>query len=412
MTESVLRRQFSINSKQQSPYWPTNYTDDWLINQQFNSTSSNLSYEDSAANPPKTYSLLHLLVLVLSTYFIPVIIGVGIVGNGLALVVFLGTYLKRLSLSVYLAALAVSDAVFLLTLFILWLEYVNVPIFHRNGWCQGAIFLSYCSSFLSVWFVVSFTVERYIAICHPLKRPELCTTSRAKCVVVALTLFSLMGYSCTLWTSGVVVVAGKTEKHRTCTPLKDYLQIHTVLTYIDTIVTLIIPFLLIIGLNITIAHRIAYFYQRRQTVQGSPKGNQSLCSRAQLKVTKMLLLLSSLFLLINLPSYAMRMRIIIMSVLDRTDEISHQEMLLQQLFQIVYYSNFAINFVLYSLCSAKFREAFARFWWQMKYKSVRLTANLYRALRKDDSSSAEPDYPTILQLRHVGNMNQKLCMYD
>ncbi|KAG8326321.1 G-protein coupled receptor activity protein [Homalodisca vitripennis] len=46
-------------------------------------------------------------------------------------------------------------------------------------------------SFLSVWFVVAFTVERFIAVRYPLKRPSMCTVTRAKMVLSVLTLFTL-----------------------------------------------------------------------------------------------------------------------------------------------------------------------------------------------------------------------------
>ena len=50
---------------------------------------------------------------------------------------------------------------------------------------------------------------RYIAICHPLRRPEMCTAYRAKIVVIFLLVIASVGYSCSLWTSTVTVFKGK-----------------------------------------------------------------------------------------------------------------------------------------------------------------------------------------------------------
>ncbi|CAE1244110.1 unnamed protein product [Acanthosepion pharaonis] len=105
--------------------------------------------------------------------------------------VFSAKSLRRLSSSVYVQAVLVSDTVFLLTLFALWLESFGYDAIHMNGICQSNIYLSYVGSFLSVWYVVCITIENYITICHPLKINKLCTFMRARVVTVSLAVASL-----------------------------------------------------------------------------------------------------------------------------------------------------------------------------------------------------------------------------
>ena len=145
-----------------------------------------------------TTALFGRLLWNLHLYVTPVIIFVGLVGNVCSFVVFVFTHLRELSASVYLASLAVADTGFLLQLFAMWLGYVRVFVFHMNGWCQTFVYVSYVTSFLSVWLVVGFTVERYVAVCHPLRRHDMCTLRRAKMVVGALVTFSLLFYRCGL----------------------------------------------------------------------------------------------------------------------------------------------------------------------------------------------------------------------
>lgn len=336
-------------------------------------------------------SYLHKIVHILNTFYIPTVIGLGLLGNIIAFAVFVATYLNRLSLSVYMAALAVSDSGFLVGLFISWLEYADMPLFHTNGWCQFVIYITYVCSFLSAWFVVSFTVERYIAICHPLHRPEMCTTRRAKGVVGGLTLFGLLAYAVSLWTSGIK----KLHKYEICTALNDYYDIHRALTYVDIVITLIIPFCVIFAFNVIIAHKIGYFYSKTQhpaipmtATWTNRKGPRvGLGNKAQYQVTKLLLIISTVFLVINMPSYALRLKIFVINFTHKVQHYSQKEAQMQQLFQFLFYLNFAINFFLYSLCSKKFREAISRLSFQIKYKLVNFCARSYQRIR----GSSSPD---------------------
>lgn len=119
-------------------------------------------------------------------YYIPTIVIFGCIGNILSVIVFCRTKLRKLSSSYYLAALGISDTIFLLVAFATWLNFVNINIYNQRMFCEFFTYLSGLCSFLSVWFVVAFTVERYIAVQYPLKRQSMCTVKRACTVLVCL----------------------------------------------------------------------------------------------------------------------------------------------------------------------------------------------------------------------------------
>ena len=167
---------------------------------------------DSEVTTSQEEVVIKLAVIYMKKYIFPVIIFIGLIGNTISTIVFLGTYLHQLSLSIYLAALSSSDTIFLLGMFIIWLEYVQVPLFHTVGICQIVIYTSYTNGFLSVWFVVSFSVERFIAIWKPLRKPDMCTTKRAKMVVIGLSLFAMLAYSCSLRTVGIKIIKNNAKQ--------------------------------------------------------------------------------------------------------------------------------------------------------------------------------------------------------
>ena len=331
-------------------------------------------------------------------YYMPTIITLGLCGNTVSLVVFMTTYLNRLSLSVYLGALAISDSGFLLSLSLAWWKYDNELVFHRPGLCQLVIFSTYVFSFLSAWFVVSFTVERYIAICLPFKRPEMCTASRAKKVVCGLTVTAVLMYSCSLWMTGVQVTPN--EKHRYCMPLPGYYRIHMILTYADGLTSLILPFLSIFIFNLKIAHNLALSARstgcrRHESVTSVRSGlvktssrSSNMSNMAQNKVTKLLVIVSSMFLILNLPSCVMRFRLFVITFTDPLHNRSRLERDIQKLCQFLFYLNFSINFFLYSFCGSKFREALFRLMWKIKYK---LAGIFHCNLRESPSST-----PTVI----------------
>lgn len=137
-----------------------NRTDSFDIEALLNLTrSGNFSFDfrDFQSEQPTSFSKL---IAGLNLYAIPIIIMVGVAGNTLSFYVFLGTYLSRQSSSIYLAYLSVADTGFLLSLFLVWLEWVDIKLFHKQGWCQLILYTTYLFSYLSVWTVVAFTAER------------------------------------------------------------------------------------------------------------------------------------------------------------------------------------------------------------------------------------------------------------
>jgi len=88
--------------------------------------------------------------------------------------------------------LGISDTCFLLGTLVPWLTFVKVNIYNRNYFCQFFMYISGMCNFLSVWLVVAFTLERFIAVLYPLQRQSVCTVKRAKGVLVALTVIGVI----------------------------------------------------------------------------------------------------------------------------------------------------------------------------------------------------------------------------
>ncbi|KAG5867916.1 hypothetical protein JTB14_022609 [Gonioctena quinquepunctata] len=126
--------------------------------------------------------------------FVPILLCIGLVGNTITVMV-LTRRRMRSSTNTYLSALAIADIIQLIFGFLLSFEHDDIHdkkyelywrFYGLTHWlCDAA-------NGTSVWLAVSFTVERYIAVCFPMKGKVFCTERRAKSIIVIVYIFCLV----------------------------------------------------------------------------------------------------------------------------------------------------------------------------------------------------------------------------
>ncbi|XP_067685024.1 neuropeptides capa receptor-like [Haliotis asinina] len=276
--------------------------------------------------------------------YVPTIVVIGLTGNFLSLAVFTASQFRHVSSSGYLAALACADNLFLLSLLVTWLDGI-IPIMVSKEACRFIIFITYTSSFLSVWNVVCFTSERYIAICHPLHAPIIFSKLQEKYVVITFVILSAVLYNFALWTTESQYYINR----MLCANNPTFFFLMNIVTWIDTILTMILPFLLILFMNFRIVWRVIRYQRKRQSVLQTHQ--TALKNKSQMRITRTLLLVSTTFLVLNLPSHVMRLKQLIANYSSLYRE------LIQEIVQLVYYSNFSVNFFLYAIYGKHFKQS-------------------------------------------------------
>lgn len=359
---------------------------------------------------------------ILKNYGIPIVILIGCIGNIMSFCVFVASHLKFQSSSIYLAFLSVVDTAFLLCLLVSWLWQLDINLIHRQGICQTVLYFSNATGFLSVYTVVIFTIERWIIVFHPVKKNVWCTTKKARITITIISCIAFCIYSYTIWSTGIFVLH---DGQSYCISKPKYAIVLQVISIIDTLITLILPAVIISLLNVKITMKIWEFVHKDNTnnlYMVSPTADQpmSRCSillnhfnngadetevganvtikkysrtninsvttynsrsklktrklksrgkgRLHMRTTRSLLIVSSVFVVLNLPSHAFRIYIVIAELIDPTYVYPRLVLFLQHVFQLIYYLNFAVNFFLYSACSKSFRQAFYRLCLRFKRK--------------------------------------------
>ena len=296
---------------------------------------------------------------VIRQFVLPLICLFGVIGNTLAVSTFLRPSLRRYSCSVLLATRAVSDNGFLITLFIVWLDFVDVRIFHTKGVCQITLFLSYVCSFLSVWCVAIVTLENYIRICHSTNAASMCTSKNAVYSVAVGIFIALLMYNFPLWATSVQVFGGKTF----CMTKDRYGHFELALTYIDTLLTLIIPLSAIVICMTLIICSSSEARRRQERLNSHSTTALLVASRRHesphTTVTRLLFVVTVMFLILHTPSHIIRVKVMIENITGNFISTSDTDRTLQQLLQILYYLNFSVNIMIYLTCGRNFRNVFA-----------------------------------------------------
>ncbi|XP_035011759.2 thyrotropin releasing hormone receptor 2 [Hippoglossus stenolepis] len=300
-----------------------------------------------------------------SVFLVLLVCGMGIVGNIMVVVVVLTTRHMRTPTNCYLVSLAIAD---LMVLVAAGLPNVadsltGTWVFGHAG-CLGITYLQYLGINASSCSITAFTVERYIAICHPMKAQTVCTVSRAKRIIAGVWIFTCV--YCMLWFFLVDIQVGP-DGHVQCGyRVKRELYLPIYLT--DFAIFYVIPLLLAIVLYGLIA-RILYLSPLphhpdtsattlRRSCRETPepgKGGRpgrpktALSSRKQ--VTKMLAVVVILFALLWMPY---RTLVLINSFVS-TPYLDAWFLLFCR---TCIYANSAINPVIYNVMSQKFRSAF------------------------------------------------------
>ncbi|XP_060065659.1 FMRFamide receptor-like [Ylistrum balloti] len=282
----------------------------------------------------------------------PTISSIGIVGNILSFVVI--AKLANSSFYLCLACLALSDMAALV---------VGVTVFIVE--MTGSVFESpvqiYCSAIeaclrtfsqLSSWITVAVTVDRYIAVCHPLKKNQYCTRKNAL-IIIGIELLVIVAVNipiiCLEWDDeySSCVVPGFTQNY-----CFEYGY------FIDLSVYVLIPLGLICVFNVFIIKGIytSAITRRKMFSINENMANTDATKDSKMKTITILFTISTFFILSFLPFIGLSFYAIVLN--KHWDEIREQFPIPFAITYIGSVLNHSINFLLYGLSGQRFREKF------------------------------------------------------
>ena len=144
------------------------------MNQNLNGTNTTTDHfsGDTSDGDGEEGAIYFEILIILATYFYPILIMGGIFCNVLSVIVLQSPSMRSISISVYLTTLAVTDSLVLL------LDFINNYLKEVVGVYALAVSDFGCTLYrfsfdvvftMSAWLVVAITVERFLVVWFPLK---------------------------------------------------------------------------------------------------------------------------------------------------------------------------------------------------------------------------------------------------
>ncbi|KAF0878751.1 putative G-protein coupled receptor 34 [Crocuta crocuta] len=178
---------------------PTTSAHSWLCSSQGVNFTANHSIQTphTVSRSPNATSCVmdeKLLSSVLTASF-SVIFIVGLVGNIIALYVFLGIHRKRNSIQIYLLNVAIADLLLIFCLPFRIMYHIN-----QNKWTLGVIFckavgtLFYMNMYISIILLGFISLDRYIKINRSIQQRKAVTTKQSIYVCCVVWTVALAGF--------------------------------------------------------------------------------------------------------------------------------------------------------------------------------------------------------------------------
>ncbi|KAI1724037.1 7 transmembrane receptor (rhodopsin family) domain-containing protein [Ditylenchus destructor] len=339
---------------------------------------------------------------------LPFIVLFGLCGNVISLVAIFHSRLRKMAANQYLIVLTLADSVFLLGLLMVLFKID----FMGYLFCVGIEYVLMTASYVSSWSIAALTIERYLAIAHPLKHVQYGHVSRWRmmCVWVPIPFLLNIVQFITL-TPNNDPSDPNWPNVRKCTVKDGNLQM--IVETSDVVLCYVLPCLIVVALNLIIAskvesaeknflnktkgspstHNISGYSADAPLItsnkpkhslndsfkkNGSKNNKNKATSNSKSKgqstssgsgSTRILLVVPIVYILLNTPFYLFRMiDTIALNVFD-SKAFSIQGGLNDQMIVILYnaahylyYVNFSCDVVVYAFSSANFRRTVIIAW--------------------------------------------------
>ncbi|XP_062917380.1 probable G-protein coupled receptor 139 [Mobula hypostoma] len=260
----------------------------------------------------------------------------------------------------YLESMAVTDLLVIVTAVLL----NRIPGIYFPGSflsitpvCSLSITLIYAARDCSVWLTVSFTFDRYVAICCQKLKTKYCTESTAALVIGTICAFGCLIDIPWYFLHAPVYVINNTPWYCKLKEIRYTSSMWAAFQWIDRLLTPCLPFFLIIFLNaLTVRHILAASRARRRLrVQNTGETRKDPEMESRRKSIVLLFAISGSFILLWL-AYVVQFFIERFQVNYKTNGFSDPKFIFLESANMLQMFSCCTNTFIYAVTQRKFRE--------------------------------------------------------
>ncbi|KAK3926997.1 Somatostatin receptor type 2 [Frankliniella fusca] len=337
MTTMLMTTMASILAADMDPGDYGNATDQNMTN--FNLTCLHLDMPPTVIRLATNYFSMALYLVVCV---------VGLLGNTLVIYVVLRYSKMQTVTNMYIVNLAVADECFLIGIPFLFTTMLLERWPFGNGMCKVYMTTTSINQITSSIFLTIMSADRYVAVCHPISSPRVRTPFISKVV------------SLTAWTASALLMVpvfmyanemGREGPRSSCNilwPESENVSGQTAFTLYSFILGFAIPLVLIFVFYILVIRKL-------KTV--GPKNKSKEKKKTHRKVTKMVLIVITVYVLCWLPYWVTQVALIF----SPPNLCQNNFTITVFLFAgCLSYSNSAMNPILYAFLSDNFKKSFMK----------------------------------------------------
>ena len=310
-------------------------------------TGAEMKTQDTFMEEVQSYTTFKVADFV-NTFWFPVLIPIGLVGNMLSFLVMIKQNNRKMSTCIYMASISINDN---FVMYVCLHDYLvsSVQIDRCNPrQCKFIAFMALSALQNSTFQVLAMTLDKYIAIKWPHRAATYSTPRRAKVIAMSLYICVFVYNVPHFFLSGIIGCQ--------CIALGSSSLITKMYSWFSFVLNAVIPFTLLIHMNYIIMKTVRNsrkLFKENDTNTGM-EARQKTMKSAEKQVTIMLLLVTTLFLILLCPTYV-RFIYLVFAKRDTPFEYASSMLFFQVTYKL-YSSNSRLNFFFYCISGQKFRN--------------------------------------------------------